>query len=154
MSLVRALSKILWRTQAEVIMCLHSPSFQSKWNEVRQGVQLPSFQYSFPGLQMQLLWVVEPASEALPFGQGVHSSEVSEKFSLNVFFGHFVHVAPVPVLRCSHIGWEKNLRQPRHQPGIQVQSPSGANFSGDTCKELPTMSRPWGETALLSHGSR
>ena len=84
--------------------CTHL-AFRAKWNEVRQGVQLPSFRYSFPGLQMQLLWEGEPSSAVLPFGQGVHSSEVSEKFSLKVFSGHFVHVAPVPVLRCSHIGF-------------------------------------------------
>ena len=116
---------------------LHSPSFASKnWTEVWQSVQLPSFLYDLPGLQAQLLGEAEPSSAVLPFGQGVHSSEVSEKFSLKVFAGHFVHVAPVPFLRCSHIGLEKHLWQPRHQPGMQVQSLSGANFSGDTCRDV------------------
>ena len=82
---------------------LHSPSFASEnWTEVWQSVQLPSFLYGLPGLQAQLLGEAEPSSAVLPFGQGVHSSEVSEKLSLKVFAGHFVHVAPVPFLRCSH----------------------------------------------------
>ena len=75
-----------------------TPSFQSKWYEVRQSIKSPSFQYSCPGLQMQLLWVAEPASAVLPFGQGMHSLEVSEKFFLKVFIGHFVQAAPSPVL--------------------------------------------------------
>ena len=79
-------------------------AFRAKWNEVQQSIQLSSFQYCFPGLQMQLLWEAEPSSAVLSFGQGVHSSETSEKFSLKVSSGHFVHVAPVPFLRCSDIG--------------------------------------------------
>ena len=134
---------------------LHSPSFAiENWTEAWQSVQLPFFSYGLPGLQAQLLGEAEPSLAVLPFGQGVHSSETSEKFSLKVFAGHFVHVAPVPFLRCSHIGLEKHLWQPRHQPGMQVQRLCGANFSGDTWKEVPTMSRPWGEMALISHGSR
>ena len=103
---------------------------------MRQSIQLSSFQYSLPDLQMQLLWEAEPSSALLRFGQGVHSSETSEKFSLKVFTGHLVHVAPVPFLGCSRIGLEKPLWQPRHQPGMQVQSLSGANFSGDTCRDV------------------
>ena len=59
---------------------------------------------------MQLLWVAEPSSAVLPFGHGLHASEVSEKFSLKVFLGHFVHVAPVPVLRCSHTAGKAQRR--------------------------------------------
>ena len=117
---------------------------------MRQSVQLLPFWYSSPGLHMQLLWVAEPSSAVLPFGQGLHASEVSEKLSLKVSSGHFVQFAPVPVLSCSYTGLEKinerlqvpsncenaHLSQPGHQPGMQVQSLSGANFSGETCKDV------------------
>ena len=99
---------------------------------------------------MQLLWVAEPSSAVLPLGHGLHASEVSEKFSLKVFSGHFEHAAPVPFLSFSFTGLEKinkrlqvesncthtHLSQPGHQPGIQVQSRSGANLSGETCKDV------------------
>ena len=83
----------------------HSPCIPGKWNEVRQSIQLPSFLYSLPGLQMQLLWVAEPSSAVLPFGQGVHS--LSENSSLKVCTGHFMQFAPVPVLRCFHTGLKR-----------------------------------------------
>ena len=74
---------------------------------MRQSVQLPPLWYSSPGLHMQLLWVAEPSSAVLPFGQAMHASEVSEKLSLKVSSGHFVQFAPVPVLSCS-LAWKRS----------------------------------------------
>lgn len=81
----------------------------------------------------------------LPLGHGVHSLEVSEKFSLKVFTGHFAHSAPAPVLEKGLQLFavqlsETHLSQPGLQPGMQVQSLSGANFSGETSRGAATTS--------------
>lgn len=105
-----------------------------------QSVQVPfscSYSLRVIVLHPQLLRIVDPSGAVLLGGQGMHSFEASEKFSLKVSAGHFTQFVPSPLLKIGHSTCQTQKQlQPRYQPGIQVQSRSGANFSGDTCTDV------------------